>query len=60
MHHAPLTAEDGLILGASSKEQVDATLTACEKGPLPESVVKGWEELWKNVVESGAAMPVPT
>jgi len=60
MHHAPLTSEDGLILGASSKEQVDATLTACEKGPLPETVVQGWEELWRNVVESGTALPVPT
>lgn len=60
MHHAPLTSDDGVILGASSKEQVDATLSACEKGPLAEAVVKGWEELWKNVVESGTALPVPT
>jgi len=60
MHHAPLTAEDGVVLGASSRDQVDATLTACEQGPLPDAVVEGWEELWREVVESGSALPVPT
>lgn len=60
VNHSPLTDKDGIILGASSKEQVDATLTACEKGPLPSDVVDGWEELWKSVVASGKALPVPT
>lgn len=57
MHHAPLTSEDGVILGASSKEQVDATLSVCEKGALPEGVAKGWDELWKHIVDNGTAMP---
>lgn len=57
MHHAPLMSGDGVILGASSKEQVEGTLCACEKGPLPEEVARGWDELWKHVVESGTALP---
>lgn len=57
MHHSPLESRDGVILGASSKEQIEGTLNACEKGPLPEEVIEGWEQLWKNVVESGTALP---
>lgn len=60
MHHSGLMEQDGVVLGASSKEQIGETLSACEKGPLPESVVQGWEELWRDVVESGTALPVPT
>lgn len=60
VNHSPLNDQDGIILGASSKEQVDATLTACEKGPLPSEIVEGWEDLWKSVLASGKAIPVPT
>lgn len=60
VNHSPLTDNDGIILGASSKEQVEATLSACEKGPLPAGVVSGWEELWSSVQASGKALPVPT
>ena len=45
MHHSPLGKEDGVILGASSAEQVDKTLSACEKGALPEKVLQAIEEL---------------
>lgn len=37
---------DGVILGVSSVEQLDANLTALEKGPLPEGVVKALDEAW--------------
>lgn len=53
MHHSPLTDEDGVILGASRTEQIEASLKACEKPPLPEDVVKGWEDLW-NMAEAKA------
>ena len=56
MHHTPLTSEDALIIGASRKEQIDATLTACEKGPLPKAMVDGWNEVWETMVESGSAI----
>ncbi|KAH6627241.1 NADP-dependent oxidoreductase domain-containing protein [Chaetomium sp. MPI-SDFR-AT-0129] len=37
---------DGVIVGVSSVEQLDANLTALEKGPLPEAVVKALDEAW--------------
>lgn len=46
MHHSALGADDGVILGASSLEQMEENLTACEKGPLPGSVVSAFEDLW--------------
>ncbi|KAK5080385.1 hypothetical protein LTS08_007683 [Lithohypha guttulata] len=57
MNHSPLNDDDGIILGASSKEQVNATLSACEKGPLPKAVVDGWQELWESIAASGKALP---
>ena len=60
VNHSPLKDDDGIILGASSKEQVDATLGYCEKGPLTQVVVDGWDELWNSVVASGKALPVPS
>ncbi|KAJ9659129.1 hypothetical protein H2198_003271 [Neophaeococcomyces mojaviensis] len=53
MHHAPLAKEDGIILGASTEAQVEATLSACEKGPLPTEVAEGFERLWDEIREQG-------
>lgn len=49
MHHAPLEKDDGVILGASTVEQIDATLTACEKEALPKEIADAFEELWTTV-----------
>lgn len=57
MHHSELGSKDGFILGASSKEQADGTLTACEKGPLPQAVADGWHEVWQAVIDSDAVLP---
>jgi len=46
MHHAPLEKEDGVILGSSTTEQIETTLSACEKGRLPDQVATGFEDLW--------------
>ncbi|KAI9644098.1 hypothetical protein NHQ30_007450 [Ciborinia camelliae] len=49
MHHSALNilnGNDGIIMGASSVEQLDANLRDCEKGPLPEEVVKVLDEAW--------------
>lgn len=40
--------DDGVILGASSVEQMKENLVACEEGPLPESVVGAFETMWSE------------
>lgn len=45
MHHSPLGGDDFVILGASRESQLEKSLEACEKGPLPETVLKPIEEL---------------
>lgn len=51
MHHGPLGDGDGVILGASSVEQIEENLNACESGPLPDDVVQGFEDMWKGYKE---------
>lgn len=51
MHHGPLGDTDGVILGASSLEQVEQNLSACGGGPLPNEVVQGLEEMWEGYME---------
>jgi aflatoxin B1 aldehyde reductase len=48
LHHSALKAEfgDGMIIGASSLEQLDANLKMCDAGPLPDDLVKVVEEVW--------------
>lgn len=57
MHHTPLTENDGIILGASTSGQVDKSLTACEKGPLPQNVVDSFDELWNVAKEKTMKLP---
>jgi aflatoxin B1 aldehyde reductase len=59
LRHSALTSDDGLLLGASSLEQLDENLSACavsadpDRGPLPESVVAAFERGWE-LTRSGA------
>ena len=53
MHHSVLNEGDGVILGASSDAQIDASLSACEKGPLSETLQKAWEDLWSGLQQKG-------
>lgn len=46
MHHSALGDEDGVILGASSEEQAEENLGACEGGRLPEDVAECFESMW--------------
>lgn len=50
VHHSALNitdgGHDGIIMGVSSQAQLEANLTDCEKGPLPEEVVKALDEAW--------------
>lgn len=49
MHHSPLRTEDGLILGAGSKEVVEKSLEATEKEPLSETLKKQFKDLWEAI-----------
>ncbi len=49
VHHSALQVldgNDGVIIGASSKQQLEENLTNLEKGPLPDEVVKALDEAW--------------
>ncbi|KAK3814668.1 MAG: NADP-dependent oxidoreductase domain-containing protein [Linnemannia elongata] len=48
-HHSGLTAKDGIIMGASKVEQLEESLTELDKGPLPEEMVKAFDEAWEHV-----------
>lgn len=52
MHHSPLGEQDGIILGASSTAQIEASLKATELGPLAPSLVKSWDELHMDIADS--------
>jgi aflatoxin B1 aldehyde reductase len=49
MHHPCLGEDDAVILGASSKEQIEACLNACEMGPLSEEIKTVWEDLYEGI-----------
>lgn len=55
MHHSILGDEDGVILGASSLEQMEENLKACEGGPLPQNVVDCLDNIWKEWQDAGKA-----
>jgi aflatoxin B1 aldehyde reductase len=40
---------DAIIIGASSAAQLEENLANFEKGPLPEEVVKAFDEGWEKV-----------
>lgn len=54
-HHSALTPVDGVILGASSKEQLEQNAEDSIKGPLDDEVVTALDEARKIVVAHGAA-----
>ena len=48
MHHSPLGEQDAVILGASSTKQLEASLSACEEGPLPKTLQQEFEDMWER------------
>lgn len=52
-HHSVLTPEDGVILGASSAEQLAQNCEDSAKGPLEEGVLQAVEEAHRIVLASG-------
>ncbi|RMZ90533.1 hypothetical protein DV736_g2233, partial [Chaetothyriales sp. CBS 134916] len=50
-YHSSVKQENGdaIIVGASSVNQLEQTLTGLEKGPLPEAAVKAVDEIWQEI-----------
>ncbi|OAQ28887.1 Aldo/keto reductase [Linnemannia elongata AG-77] len=48
-HHSGLDARDGIIMGASTVDQLNETLTALEQGPLGEEMVSAFDDAWEHV-----------
>jgi len=54
--HSSLSKQDGILLGASSLDQLRENLDGCnasEKGPLPQSILDSFDAAWK-LTEDGA------
>ncbi|CEH12951.1 hypothetical protein CBOM_00901 [Ceraceosorus bombacis] len=49
LHHSGLSEDDSIILGASSPEQLESNLAACEGGTLDREALKAFETLWDQV-----------
>ena len=50
VHHSKLRPfdGDGIVIGASSIEQLDSNLKDLQKGPLPDEVVRALDEAWHS------------
>jgi aryl-alcohol dehydrogenase-like predicted oxidoreductase len=49
VYHSKLGANDAVILGARTIDQVDDSATEIKRGPLDEGVVQLFEEVWQSV-----------
>jgi len=51
LHHSAITPRhgDGMIVGASTVEQVQQTLSYINDGPLPQEVLPLIEDIWQTV-----------
>jgi len=56
-HHSVLdgTYHDGLLFGASYLQQVEDNIAAYVSGPLPDSIVKAYEEAWEVAYPESAS-----
>ncbi|KAF9121748.1 hypothetical protein BGW39_010284 [Mortierella sp. 14UC] len=48
-HHSGLSAKDGILIGASTVAQLEESLTELDKGPLPEEMIKAFDDAWEHV-----------
>jgi len=54
-HHCALREKDGVIVGASSVEQLERSLSFKDGRPLDDKVVSAFEELWDGVKDAKPA-----
>lgn len=52
IHHSKLQSGDAVITAGSSVKQLNENLDALEAGPLPQSLVKAFEEVWEKSKEA--------
>ena len=57
LHHSALSQDlgDGMIIGASSLQQLETNLEICKAGPLPLELVKVVEDVWALARDSAPA-----
>ena len=55
VHHSAIDASlgDAVILGASKPAQLEDSLRICEKGPLPDELVKAMDDVWAAAKAEG-------
>jgi len=57
LRHSALDEKDGVLLGASSAEQLKQNLSGCqaavEKGPLPQQILEAFDRAWE-ITKDGA------
>ena len=46
MHHSKLREVDGVILGASTQQQIERSLGFAHQGPLSDALVDAFQDLW--------------
>ena len=46
--HLDFEQGDGIILGATSVQQLEQNLSAFEEGPLPEKIVEAYQQAWEE------------
>lgn len=54
VHHSKLKVmdgNDGVVIGISSLEQLEANLKILESGPLPDAVLEVLDEIWSNITK---------
>lgn len=49
LHHSALQHDDAVLLGASSAEQIQVNLQACQRGPLPDDVALAFSDMWSHL-----------
>jgi len=49
MYHSALREGDGIIIGATSVDQLKGNLEMVRKGPLDREIIQAVEELWESV-----------
>ena len=57
VHHSKLKVKDGndgVVIGISSLSQLDSNLNNLEKGPLPDELVKAFDDAW-NIAKAVVA-----
>ncbi|USW53321.1 Putative aldo/keto reductase, aldo-keto reductase, NADP-dependent oxidoreductase [Septoria linicola] len=59
VHHSKLdvvNGSDGIIIGVSSREQLETNLDILEQGPLPQATVDALDQVWEKVTKASCPL----